>query len=313
MRKLFEKISDTEDAPSQMVKPTLLIVDDVSINTALLKAMLGGSCNLIAVDSGKKCLSVLEKDSEIKIILLDINLPDIDGYILCQRIKQLEHHKDTPVIFVTSNGDIESEERAFEIGAVDYIVKPLRPAILRARVATHLTIIEQKEKLKYLALRDPLTGLFNRHHLYSIAGKTLNSAHRYHSPLCAVMLDVDHFKRLNDTHGHDKGDKVLTGVAKCITENIRAHDLAFRYGGEEFLLLFERCEFEDAYGKTDELREKIASLTVDSVSVTISAGVSFYQDEDDLSLLINRADNALYKAKHLGRNRVEKEYVQKRD
>lgn len=242
------------------------------------------------------------------VILLDIELPTGDGFDVLSDLKADERTRDIPVLLVTSRTATDVKVRAFELGAVDYVVKPFDVAELRSRVRS---AVRQSRLVRMLAQRaqvDGLTGLWNRAYMDERLARELATAHRYETPLAFVMVDIDHFKQLNDEAGHPFGDAVLERVALLLSEG-RAGDIACRYGGEEFGLILPRTVAEEAAGVAERLRQAIRQLDWpgrDDALVTASFGVTDLDrcGDSSLSAVIASADQALYAAKRAGRDRV---------
>lgn len=233
-------------------------------------------------------------------------MPGMDGYEVCRTLKQSTETSSIPIIFVTAKDGDSEEELRLELGAVDYIIKPLRPAIVRARVNAHITLKQQRDQLEKMALVDQLTSFYNRHYLIETAPLKIANAIRHESPLCMVMIDIDYFKSINDRHGHDVGDKVLRAVSAIIKTNTRQGDIAARFGGEEFLLLLDHCDIEAAVSKVEFIRKTIEELNPENISLTASFGITKLIDQsDNFDSFYKRADNAVYLAKDNGRNRIE--------
>ena len=287
-------------------KATVLIVDDVPANIQLLAQLLKSDYAIKVATNGKRCLE-LAAATPPDLILLDVIMPDMDGYEVCKRLQSNAQTSHVPIIFLTGKDQAEDEEKGFELGAVDYIKRPFIPAIIEARVRSHITIKQQRDLLEQMAMHDQLTGLYNRHYLHDIFPKKFTKAHRHHYPLSMAVIDLDHFKNINDTHGHHIGDEVLIKVAKLIDASCRSEDVASRYGGEEFIVLFDHCNLSDCVEKANNLRKKIAELSPCDIPLTASFGVSEIDvsDSEDFDRLFERADQAVYQAKSLGRNRVE--------
>jgi diguanylate cyclase (GGDEF)-like protein len=286
-------------------KAVILIVDSVVSNTQSLSSFLKDDYTLkIALDAS----SALELAQSLPIpdlILLDVHMPDMDGYEILRRLKHDEKTQSIPVIFATLNDSAEDEEKGLLLGAVDYITKPMRSAIVKARVKTHLILKAQKDELVYIALHDQLTGLFNRYYLDDEGIRKLSRAKRTQDKLSVVMVDIDYFKAVNDTHGHLVGDNIIKAVSNVLRQNKRTEDFSVRYGGEEFLILYDGCSGVNAQLKAENLRKTIESLNQDDVKVTASFGVAeLSENHETLDALIKDSDEALYRAKKSGRNRV---------
>jgi diguanylate cyclase (GGDEF)-like protein len=286
-------------------KPVILIVDDISSNIQILAAVLKDDYRLKIATNGLRALELAASNPPVDLILLDVKMPEMDGYEVLSRLKADSTTKDIPVMFVTGKDSTLDEEKGLVAGAVDYITKPIRPIIVRARVKIHMTIKHQKDQLKYLALHDNLTGLYNRHHLDDEGGRKFARALRQGHNLSIIMADIDHFKTINDNYGHIVGDKILKSIADVLNSNKRVEDFTARYGGEEFVLLLEDSSAEDAKIKAESLRKIIESMNPEGIAITASFGVvTFNKRHKDLDDMLKDADEALYVAKESGRNRV---------
>jgi len=286
-------------------KPIVMIVDDAPSNIQLLAGLLKDSYQIKVATGGLRCLELAQAEPQPDLILLDIQMPDLDGYAVCQRLKSLESTQRIPVIFVTGKDQVADEEKGLNIGAVDYITKPYSPAIVEARIATHITLKKQSDELRRLAMHDQLTGLYNRHFLINVAGKRISQAHRHKQALCLMMIDVDHFKAVNDEHGHSVGDAVLRDIASLFMQQSRTEDVVARFGGEEFVFLLDACDLDAGAKKAEYLRQSLESKPLQGLSITASFGFAQLAEDEAFTGLLNRADEAVYKAKSNGRNRVE--------
>jgi len=290
------------EAPEQ---PVILLVDDVAANIQLLANFLNDKYRIKVATNGRRCLQLVRDNPAPDLILLDIEMPEMDGYEVCRQLKQDPATSAIPIIFITAKDEDSEEELGLELGAVDYITKPLRPAIILARVNTQIILKQQRDQLEKMALYDQLTKLYNRHYLIESAPLKISKALRHQYPLCLVMLDIDYFKIINDNHGHDVGDKVLKSVAKVLNDNSRKEDICARLGGEEFLLLLDHCDLKSATHKAEYIRKTIEELVPQGIPVTASFGVTNLSgDKDDFDQIYKRADQAVYKAKNKGRNCV---------
>lgn len=236
------------------------------------------------------------------------------GVGLLRRIRALEDERNRiPVLAISGVDDTARRIEILRQGANDYIAKPVIEEELRARTTNLITakqlfdtVRKQQQKLEEFAVTDQLTGLYNRHYLHETAQQAVANAARYKHPLSLLLLDLDNFKAVNDTHGHDVGDRVLTELGALIRNSCRDGDVAARFGGEEFVLLLVQCQLVDAQTKAERLRAQIESAQLAGLQVTASLGVSALQNcpEASFEVLLKRADRALYAAKHAGRNRV---------
>lgn len=285
-------------------KPVVLLVDDAPVNIQVLAACLKQDYQLKIATNGARCLELATTLPIPDLILLDIEMPDMGGYEVCQHLKQQSNTKNIPVIFVTARDADRDEEYGLNLGAVDYITKPIRPAIVQARVRTHITLKQQRDMLQTLALHDQLTKLYNRHYLMEAAEQKIAESQRYNFPLSLLMLDVDHFKQVNDQHGHATGDIVLKAIAKILHEQSRKDDIAARMGGEEFVLLLGQCDLASALQRAEQLRQAIEAAQPESLHITVSIGAAELSEQQNFEGMLNLADDRLYQAKAQGRNRV---------
>lgn len=286
-------------------KPLILIVDDIPSNIQTLAAILKEDYNIKVATNGSRALELSFLEDQPDLILLDVEMPDMNGYEVCTKLKDTHSTKEIPIIFITANHEVEDEEKGLEIGAVDYITKPVNPAIVKARVKTHITIKQQYDELKFIAMHDKLTGLYNRHYLMDEAIRKISSAIRKNEPLTIVMSDIDHFKNVNDTYGHLAGDKVLQEVSSVLKNNKRAEDFVARYGGEEFVTIFDNCNASDAAIKAEKIRADIENLNPEDIHITSSFGIAqLSKKHENFDMLLKDADDALYSAKSSGRNKV---------
>jgi len=283
---------------------SVLIIDDVDSNMEILGSCLKDTYDIKYASNGLDALNMIHSDPP-DLILLDIEMPDMDGFEVLEELKKTSHNH-IPVIFVTGHRDIQKEERGLINGAVDYITKPISPIIVKARVKTHITIKNQRDQLVYRAAHDQLTQLYNRHKLVEEGNRFFSKALRYNETFCVAILDIDYFKKINDTYGHIVGDDVLKSVANLLSESLQTEDIIARYGGEEFIIIFDKCLLHDAMKKADILRMKIYNLKPNNINVTASFGVSCINNNlhNDFDHLLQEADDALYKAKKNGRNQV---------
>ncbi len=284
----------------------ILIVDDEPANIQVLAACLKHRYRIKVATSGQKCFEVLAEQEKPDLILLDIEMPGMNGYEVCEKLKK-GPHESIPVIFVTARDAIDDEERGLNIGAVDYITKPVSPAIVDARINTHMLIKHQRDLLEKMALHDQLTGLYNRYYLLEEANHKVALSRRHEYELTLLMIDIDHFKDINDQHGHPTGDAVLKKVSSLLIELNREGDITARIGGEEFVVVLDHCNAANAEIKANSIREKVEALKPDGINVTVSIGVAQLNDDDSdggFTGMLKRADVAVYQAKELGRNRV---------
>ncbi|WP_273432231.1 diguanylate cyclase domain-containing protein [Chitinibacter tainanensis] len=292
--------------------PYVLVVDDQMANIEALGELLTAEYDVHFALSGAEALAHVREHAP-DLILLDIMMPDMDGYEVCRQLQQYPPTRETPVIFITALATPEEETRGLDAGAVDYIVKPFNPAIVRARVRNHLALKQAKDQLRVLAQTDSLTSLANRRYLFerlSLAfAKALDNPQQQ---FAVILLDVDYFKRYNDQQGHLAGDFCLQRVAGVLKSALRnPDDVVARYGGEEFCCLLAGASLDEARGIAERICRSVAELAIPHPKalpakiVTISAGVSAYRPSlHSLESVLQLADEALYEAKAAGRNQV---------
>ena len=294
-------------------QPLVLIVDDVAKNLQLLGNILKKeNYRIAAANNGKQAVAIAG-DTSPDLILLDIMMPEMDGFEACRKLKNIPETKDIPIIFLTAKVETADIIKGFKAGAVDYVIKPFNSYELLARVKAHLELkiskdlLEEKNKLlEILSITDGLTGLYNHRYIVDALSSRITEATRYRKPLSIGMFDIDYFKKINDKYGHVFGDEVLIKISSVIEETIRKVDIAGRYGGEEFLIVIPDTDSSGAYKTAERIRESIEKIKwdKDGLKVTISGGVCEFKDEDS-GKLITKADKLLYKAKESGRNRIE--------
>lgn len=287
-----------------MNKPVVLVVDDTKLNLQALVHILKHDYTLKVAFSGREALELVDKEPFPDLILLDVEMPDMDGHEVCRVLQSKSDTSKIPIIFVTAQDSVEEEEFGLSLGAVDYITKPIHPSIVKARVKTHIILKNQYDLLEKIALRDQLTKLYNRHHFADALSGKVSSSIRHSSLLSLVILDIDHFKSINDTYGHGVGDEVLRDVASILLRNARAEDIAARLGGEEFVIVLDNCGLDDAMKKAEFLRQEIEDYYPVGIDVTASFGVIELVKTDTCVQFLDYADQALYQAKKEGRNRV---------
>ena len=240
--------------------PMILAIDDTPANLLTIGKALGSAFDLQVATSGLTGLA-LAMESTPDLILLDVMMPDMDGYETCRCLLANPVTRDIPVIFITAQNSPDDETQGLEAGVVDFISKPVNPSVLRARVRTHLTMKRMADQLRSMALIDGLTGIANRRCLDEALASEWRACQRACLPLALAMIDIDHFKRLNDTYGHPVGDTCLVTVASALKACLgRSHDLIARYGGEEFLCLLPGTELAGALSKAEELRQSVQDL-----------------------------------------------------
>jgi diguanylate cyclase (GGDEF)-like protein len=252
------------------------------------------------------------------LIICDLEMPRMDGFKFMSMVNSRQDLRDIPIIMLTGREDRDLKIKGLEQGACDYVTKPFDAGELVARVKVQLKIKalqdelkKSNELLKELSNTDPLTNLNNRRYLTKALNSELLRAERTGDCLSLIILDIDNFKKINDTYGHQNGDKVLSLIAEVTQKHLRCYDIAARYGGEEFVLVLPGTSLADGEEVAERLREEVEAISfaspLDKLSVTISLGVALFPTPlvDDMESLIRQADEALYRAKQKGRNRVE--------
>ncbi|GAB7081352.1 diguanylate cyclase domain-containing protein [Megalodesulfovibrio paquesii] len=295
------------------MRPKLLVVDDNKQNIELLMELFKDEYKIAAAINPERALKVAAQEPRPDIILLDILMPGMDGYQVCQALKENDQTRDIPVIFVTAVSEVMDETRGFSVGAVDYITKPFHPPMVRARVALHLEMKRKQELLEKFAFLDALTEIPNRRRFDEYLDREWRRALRSSLPLALLLVDIDHFKEYNDTYGHGGGDAALRRVAQALQCTLRrAGDFVARYGGEEFAVILPYTDTAMARDIAHQLMEAVQALRIPHATspvepfLTVSIGLSTVQPSESLSpsSLLNAADSALYMAKAQGKNLV---------
>ncbi len=289
-------------------RPIILIVDDTRINQEILDSLLNQDYQIKVAGNGMRALDIAKQVPHPDLILLDVNMPRMDGYEVCRRLQENILTRHIPVIFVTAESDKESEYYGLQLGAVDYITKPISPAIVMQRVRNQVLLKRHEKELQRIAHHDALTGIPNRMLLADRMKQAIAQTKREEKILGVCYLDLDGFKPVNDTLGHQAGDLVLIEIARRIESILRKGDTCARLGGDEFVVLLPNLNHhEECIATLKRLHETIAQLIVlndQSFSLTASVGVSFFPDEDtDPDGLLRLADQAMYVAKQSGKNR----------
>ncbi len=293
-------------------RPKLLLVDDQRVNILALNELFGDQCEVFIAQNGEQALQVCRM-SLPDLVLLDVQMEGMDGYEVCQRLKADPITRDIPIIFITARGAEQEEVKGLELGAVDFIAKPINPVIVKARVNTHLLLKQQADTLRSSALLDGLTGIANRRKFDEELERDWLQCLREQTSLCVIMMDVDHFKLFNDHYGHLCGDSCLQAVAKAVSSVIkRPYDLVARYGGEEFACLLPNTILSDAVNIANRIQTTVQELNIRheystaTNTVTVSIGVASIVPNGNVTpkILVADADNHLYQAKQAGRARV---------
>lgn len=291
----------------------ILIVDDNSQNIELLISLFEDEYKIAAATDGERAYKIAAGDNPPDLILSDIIMPGMDGYELCNRLKNNPGTKNIPIVFVTAVSEVMDAAKGFAAGAIDFITKPFHPPMVQARVKLHLNLKRKQELLEELAFIDPLTEIPNRRQFDTVLQQELQRAGRSGKGLSVLFMDVDHFKNYNDYYGHGKGDVCLQKIAKTINNTLkRAGDFAARYGGEEFTAVLPYSDREKTMETAGMLMKNIEKMNIPHENspvadrITISIGIAQVTSEQEITpeTIMETADAALYKAKHEGRNTI---------
>jgi diguanylate cyclase (GGDEF)-like protein len=291
----------------------ILIVDDFPSNIQILAQAFQDDYDIKIATNGTKALEIISI-SKPDLILLDVVMPEMDGYDVCRYLKNNDHTKDIPIIFITAQKGIEYEAWGLELGAVDYIYKPFHLPLVRARVRNHLQLKRKSDLLENLALLDALTEIPNRRRFDECLLREWHNCMRNVAPFSMLMMDIDKFKSYNDNYGHGNGDQCLRQVAQCLQSCIkRTSDTITRYGGEEFAAILPETHIEGALLLGERCRAQVEEISIPhkyseiNQCVTISVGCATFVPRADSKpdMLVKSADQMLYLAKAEGRNRVK--------
>lgn len=311
-------IAELLDASSG--KPRLLVVDDQPVNIQVMYQIFAAEFQVFMATSGARALAIC-KDNPPDLVLLDVVMPGMDGFAVCTQLKAEAATRNIPVIFVTAHDDAAQETHGLEVGAVDFIAKPINPAVVRARVKTHLMLKLQSDVMRKLVFLDGLTGVYNRRYFDQQLAIEWARAARSDAALSVILIDVDFFKFYNDHYGHQAGDDCLKQIAMTLKAALkRPADLVARYGGEEFVCILPDTPFDDALLLAGQLEQQVRAKQIPheksaiSPVVTISLGVAARSElgtpplaagmAGDSADLVALADARLYLAKSHGRGQA---------
>lgn len=285
-----------------------LVVDDSHMSRALMRQLLERQLlNTIEAEDGEQALALLKEDDEIKLVITDYEMPVMNGFELIKKARQIRSSKDLAIVGISGVGDESLAANFMRYGADDFTTKPIRAEEFGARISLCMDRWDLLNDLSYSATTDYLTGLSNRRHFLESAKSLYASAKREQVTITCAMIDIDFFKKINDTYGHDAGDVVLKSVAQSLANRVRETDLVARFGGEEFCLLAVNINPDSQDVFFNELRQSVEDLEFDlnkgRVGVTVSIGVANAL-EGSIEDMINAADQGLYEAKNSGRNKV---------
>lgn len=294
-------------------RPTILVVDDERLNRTAMAELLSPHYRVLLARDGVDGLERARQEADqIALILLDVTMPGMNGYEVLSTLRSNEATAEIAVIFITGQNDETDEERGLSLGAADYIHKPIRPAIVKARVRNLVNLALQSRALRQLVRSDGLTGISNRRHFDEALVRACLRARRTGEPVGVALIDIDHFKLFNDHYGHVAGDEALRTVAQLLAQHARRpYDVAARFGGEEFALLVPQGA--SIRELTERFRQNVLTLNIShdrsptTSILSVSCGAllaSSAQLLSDQGALLRKADELLYDAKFHGRNRV---------
>lgn len=284
----------------------ILIAEDEPTQSYLLEKLLKAwGHEVVIARNGDDAWSALTSDHPPLLAILDWMMPGMDGLRVCREIRKRSSQPYVYVILITAKNQKQDLVKALDAGADDFLTKPLDSQEFKARIQTGMRILRLQEQLVSACTHDSLTGLLNRGGVLDAFRKELGRAQRQKQPLAVVMADLDHFKNINDTHGHQTGDTVLQRTAQSILESVRSYDAVGRYGGEEFIIILPGCNFPAARERAEAIRSRVVEKCDPRIPVTISMGVAVDDGSSDPDQILKAADEALYRAKANGRNRIE--------
>jgi len=295
----------------------ILIVEDAPTQRALLRFQLQShGYGVVEAKCGEEARKLIETE-RIDAVLLDWELPDVEGITLLEEWTKDPELRWIPVLMVTAHGDANKLIRALDLGAVDFVHKPTEELELVARLRSVSRMRKLQEELRRFASVDPLTGLLNRRILFEKLEEELVRQQRSNKSLCVAILDIDHFKSVNDTHGHDVGDIILKQFAELLGGQVRSIDRVARFGGEEFVIVFPETDLEQAMIPLQRMRAVAQSTSwglhpQTPLKISFSGGLSssMLQENQNSKILLKKADLALYRAKNNGRDRIETEVAE---
>ena len=312
LKNYVEKIIKEDISYKELKDMKVAVLDDSNVELRMIRAVFE-LYEINNVDYYTHPNDLLKSETEYQVYLIDIILPDHSGD---QIIYDLRKKFNKSIIIAISGIDhYKTISNIFSSGADDYIMKPFNKSILIARLKAHVRTLlllqeieEKNRELEEMVIKDSLTDLCNHNYIYERLDYETKKAKRYKSKLSVVMFDIDYFKHINDTYGHQVGDEVLIAVSSLMKSNFREVDIIGRYGGEEFVVIFPETALEDAYVAADKIRSLVENLKFDQkdLQVKISGGVVEYNCDDPLEL-INKVDSLLYNAKNSGRNKIVKQ------
>jgi two-component system cell cycle response regulator len=294
----------------------VLVVEDDPVHKLMLeRLLLGWGYKIQAVTNGAEAIRVLVEDDSIQLVIADWMMPEMDGLDLCREIRKRGSQPYIYFILLTAKDQHDDVVEGLDAGADDYVIKPVHHSELNARIRAAKRIIDlqnqllqAQERLRVQATHDALTGIWNRRAIFEALARELDRAARQEIPVAIVLIDLDHFKLVNDTHGHLVGDEVLRETAQRIRSMVRSYDAVGRYGGEEFLVVAPECDARRAMDLAERIRLSLLQGPIQTsgpaIPVTLSLGVVHLEkgSQMEINKVLSAADQALYKAKSGGRD-----------
>ncbi len=309
---LRQVVPTVKAVKSAVKRARLLIVDDDPTQLRFYLQGLNDIYHCQFATSASEAITYARQFPQPDLIILDVVMPNVDGFEICQMLKEDQLTAHIPVIFVSVQDDVESKLKGFEQGCVDYISKPVLLPEMEARVSTHIKLKQQTVLLESLAYTDPLTQVSNRRKYNESLQREWARSIRYSQPIGMLLMDIDYFKQFNDFYGHGVGDDCLIKISAHLKDLVnRPGDLFARIGGEEFIILLTDCDIDGALSKANEVLRTVSMLnianqgapSIDRVTMSIGVAVTVPQHHDEPLALFQAADEALYEAKHSGRNK----------
>jgi diguanylate cyclase (GGDEF)-like protein len=308
--KYVEKLVDFIHKTIRNSAYTALVVDDSTLYREKFKDDLQSmSLNVVVAKDGQEALDILNSDKhDISLLITDYNMPNMDGIELVKEVRKNYQSDKLSIIAISTDSENKTLTKFIKVGANDYIHKPYSYEELNVRVNSNINTLEMFEKISNLANRDSMTGAYNRRYFFETSYSIISKSFRKASPIAIATIDIDKFKSINDTYGHDVGDIAIKEVINVLNDNIRSSDLLARFGGEEFCLLLEDISLEDLEKFFEKIRLLFENNSIKisnelDISFTVSIGVG-YKISDDISQMLKLSDQALYEAKNSGRNKV---------
>jgi len=308
-KKYFHQVAYSINRILKNYSTNILVVDDSKLQLKAAVDMLKkNKLNITTANDGVEAYEIMQKNKDFfSLVLTDYNMPNMDGLELTLKIREDYDKDELGIIVLSANSSPEIPSEFIKMGANDFINKPYSQIEVSTRVNSNLDILELFQQTRDMANKDFLTGSYNRRYFYDSGQAIFSKARRDKRDLCVAMFDIDKFKNINDTYGHDVGDVAIKEIAKILNANLRESDLLARFGGEEFCVLLENISIDDSERLFEKIRlafeVNVLETFTHTIQYTVSIGVC-YGMEDDLDAMIKKADEGLYFCKNNGRNQV---------